>query len=49
MDCDRLRRINGMIAVLHGPSLDDGACMEIGFAAARGVPVVIIRANAASP
>jgi hypothetical protein len=42
MDCDRLRRINGMIAVLHGPSLDDGVCMEIGFAAARGVPVVLL-------
>ena len=36
-----MRRINGMIAILHGPSLDDGVCMEIGFAAARGVPVVI--------
>ena len=42
MDCERLRRIDGMIAVLHGPSLDDGVCMEIGFAVARGVPVVIL-------
>jgi hypothetical protein len=42
MDCERLRRIDGMIAILHGPSLDDGVCMEIGFAAARGVPVVIL-------
>ncbi len=31
-----------MIAILHGPSLDDGVCMEIGFAVARGVPVVIL-------
>ena len=42
MDCERLRRIDGMIAILHGPSLDDGVCMEIGFAVARGVPVVIL-------
>lgn len=42
LDCARLRRIAGMIAVLHGPSLDDGVCMEIGFASASGVPVVIV-------
>lgn len=42
LDCDRLRRIAGMIAVLHGPSLDDGVCMEIGFASASGAPVVIV-------
>jgi hypothetical protein len=42
LDCARLRRITGMIAVLHGPSLDDGVCMETGFAAALGVPVVLV-------
>jgi hypothetical protein len=42
LDCARLHRITGMIAVLHGPSLDDGVCMEIGFAAALGVPVVLL-------
>ena len=42
LDCARLRRIAGMIAVLHGPSLDDGVCMEIGFASASGAPVVIV-------
>jgi nucleoside 2-deoxyribosyltransferase len=42
LDCARLRRITGMIALLHGPSLDDGVCMEIGFAAATRVPVVIV-------
>jgi len=42
LDCSRLRRISGMIAVLHGPSLDDGVCMEMGFAAALGVPIVIV-------
>jgi nucleoside 2-deoxyribosyltransferase len=42
LDCLRLRQITGMVAVLHGPSLDDGVCMEVGFAAALGVPVVIV-------
>jgi hypothetical protein len=42
LDCARLRRLSGMIAVLHGPSLDDGVCMEIGFAVATGVPVVLL-------
>jgi hypothetical protein len=42
LDCARLRDITGMIAVLHGPSLDDGVCMETGFAAALGVPVVLV-------
>jgi hypothetical protein len=40
LDRERLRRIDGMLALLHGPSLDDGVCMEIGYAAALGVPVV---------
>jgi hypothetical protein len=42
LDCARLRRISGMTAVLHGPSPDDGVCMEIGYAAASGVPVVLV-------
>lgn len=42
LDRARLRRLSGMIAVLHGPSLDDGVCMEIGFAVASGVPVVLL-------
>jgi hypothetical protein len=42
LDCARLRHITGMIAVLHGPSLDDGVCMEIGFAAALGIPVILV-------
>jgi Nucleoside 2-deoxyribosyltransferase len=40
LDCERLRRIDAMLALLHGPSLDDGVCMEIGYAASLGVPVV---------
>jgi hypothetical protein len=42
LDRERLRRIDGMVALLHGPSLDDGVCMEIGYAASLGVPVVIV-------
>lgn len=42
LHCARLRQITGMIAILHGPSLDDGVCMEIGFAAALGMPVVVV-------
>lgn len=42
LDRERLRRIDAMVAVLHGPSLDDGVCMEIGYAWACGVPVVVV-------
>ncbi|TMR22469.1 hypothetical protein ETD86_11515 [Nonomuraea turkmeniaca] len=42
LDRERLTRIDAMIALLHGPSLDDGVCMEIGYAAARGVPVLAV-------
>jgi hypothetical protein len=36
-----------MIAILHGPSLDDGICIEIGFAAALP-PTVALPTSAAS-
>jgi nucleoside 2-deoxyribosyltransferase len=42
LDRERLRRIDAMVAILHGPSLDDGVCMEIGYAWACGVPVVVL-------
>ncbi len=42
LDRERLTRLDGLLAVLHGPSLDDGVCMEIGYAAALGVPVVVL-------
>ncbi|WP_129839480.1 nucleoside 2-deoxyribosyltransferase [Streptomyces sp. RFCAC02] len=41
LDRERLGRLDAMIAILHGPSLDDGVCMEIGYAAAIGVPVLL--------
>ena len=42
LDLQHLADLDGMLAVLHGPSLDDGVCMEIGYAAALGVPVVVL-------
>lgn len=42
LDRERLRRIDAMVAILHGPSLDDGVCMEIGYAWASGVPIVVL-------
>lgn len=42
LDTHRLATLSGMLAVLHGPSLDDGVCMEIGYAAALDVPVVAL-------
>lgn len=49
LDRARLLRLSGMIAVLHGPSLDDGVCMEIGFAVASGVPVVLFSTDDRQP
>lgn len=42
LDRERLRRLDGMIAIVHGPSLDDGVCMEIGYARQLGTPVVLL-------
>jgi len=42
LDRARLNHLDGMIALLHGPSLDDGVCMELGYAAALGVPTIIL-------
>ncbi|MBP2400729.1 nucleoside 2-deoxyribosyltransferase [Streptomyces syringium] len=42
LDRDRLHTLHAMIAILHGPSLDDGVCMEIGYAHTLGVPVTVL-------
>ncbi|MDH6574726.1 nucleoside 2-deoxyribosyltransferase [Kitasatospora sp. MAP5-34] len=42
LDRERLGRLDVMIALLHGPSLGDGVCMEIGYAVASGVPVMVV-------
>lgn len=41
LDCARLPGLYGMLAILHGPSLDDGVCMEIGYAAALTIPIIV--------
>lgn len=45
LDSERLRRLTAMVAILHGPSLDDGVCMEIGYARALGAPVVVVTSD----
>lgn len=42
LDSGRLNELTAMIAILHGPSLDDGVCMEIGYATASGIPVIAV-------
>jgi nucleoside 2-deoxyribosyltransferase len=42
LDGERLRRLDVLIAILHGPGLDDGVCMEIGYAWAVGAPVILV-------
>ncbi|QMU67265.1 nucleoside 2-deoxyribosyltransferase [Streptacidiphilus sp. P02-A3a] len=42
LDRERLGHLDAMVALLHGPSLDDGVCMEIGYAAASGIPVILV-------
>jgi nucleoside 2-deoxyribosyltransferase len=42
LDQHRLAGQSGLLAILHGPSLDDGVCMEIGYAAALAVPIVLL-------
>lgn len=45
LDRARLRRLTAVIAILHGPSLDDGVCMEIGYASALGTPVAVLTSD----
>lgn len=42
LDRQRLSGLTGMIAIIHGPSIDDGVCMEIGYACRMDVPVVLL-------
>ncbi len=41
-DTERLQELSALVALLHGPSYDDGVCMEIGMAYATGAPLVLI-------
>ena len=40
-----LEQANGVLAVLDGPDVDSGPAAEIGFAAARGIPIVGVRTD----
>ncbi|MFF5718969.1 nucleoside 2-deoxyribosyltransferase [Streptomyces buecherae] len=42
LDRARLGGLDAIVAILHGPSLDDGVCMEVGYAAASGVPIIVL-------
>jgi hypothetical protein len=41
-DVERLQKLSALVALLHGPSYDDGVCMEMGMAYVTGVPVVLL-------
>lgn len=41
----QLERATAVLAVLDGPDADSGTCFEIGFAVARGIPVVGLRTD----
>ena len=34
-----------IVAILDGPSSDDGTCFEVGYAVAKGIPVVGVRTD----
>jgi nucleoside 2-deoxyribosyltransferase len=40
---DLIRQSDGMLAILDGTDVDSGTASEIGYAAARGIPVVGLR------
>jgi nucleoside 2-deoxyribosyltransferase len=42
---DHLARANAVLAVLDGADPDSGTCFEVGWASARGLPVVGLRTD----
>ena len=42
---DGLHTASACIAILDGPSADDGTCFEVGYAIARGLPVIGVRTD----
>jgi nucleoside 2-deoxyribosyltransferase len=40
-----LERADGVLAILDGPDVDSGTAAEVGYAAARGTPVVGLRTD----
>lgn len=41
LDVARLQRLDALVALLHGPSHDDGVGFELGFAAAHSIPIAV--------
>lgn len=44
-DRERLKKLALFIAFLHGPSYDEGVCMELGFAYALGAPTLVVTSD----
>ncbi len=44
-DRDALLSCHAMVALLDGPQVDDGTAWEIGYACAKGIPVVGLRTD----
>lgn len=42
---DSLEGVDLMVAVLDGPDVDSGTAFEVGYACARGIPVIGIRTD----
>jgi len=40
-----VERAHACIAILDGPSSDDGTCFEVGYAIAKGIPVIGVRTD----
>lgn len=44
-DIDRLEHLHSLIAYLDDPTKDDGICMEIGYAFANNVPIILLSSD----
>ena len=42
---EQLQRAGAVLCVLDGADADSGTCFEVGFAVARGIPVVALRTD----
>lgn len=42
LDMKRLKKVFAVVGSLDDPSKDDGICMELGYAACKGVPTLVI-------
>jgi nucleoside 2-deoxyribosyltransferase len=40
-----VERAHACVAILDGPSSDDGTCFEVGYAVAKGIPVIGVRTD----